>query len=149
MDGTGINDTILGAGFKASSDLIPMGIGMDNLAGFPVNLADIATMAVTQLGNATEYLTSSSQSEAIYGELTYSATDKLNLTFGYRTSEDTKGQTNSAKYPVGGMNLNPTSLYIGLTGVSPYLAPLAAAVAPFLIAGAAACEVGLSTVSVR
>ena len=149
VDGTGINDTILGAGFKASSDLIPLGIGMDALAGLPVNLADVATMAVTQLGNATEYLTSSSQSEAIYGELTYSATDKLNLTFGYRSSEDTKGQTNSAKYPVGGMNLNPTYLYIGLTGVSPYLAPLAAAVAPFQIAGADAWEVGLATGSAR
>ena len=43
------------------------------------------------------------------------------------------------------MNLNPTYLYIGLTGVSPYLAPLAAAVAPFQIAGADAWEVGLAT----
>ena len=34
VDGTGINDTILGAGFKASSDLIPLGIGMDALLDY-------------------------------------------------------------------------------------------------------------------
>ncbi|MFL2703956.1 MAG: TonB-dependent receptor [Gammaproteobacteria bacterium] len=145
VDGTGINDTILGSGFEASSTPIPSG----PFAGLPVNLSDVATMAVTQLGNATEYLTSSSQSEAVYAEITYSATDRLNLTMGYRSSEDTKAQTLSAKYPEGGMNLNPTYLTIGLVGASPLLGPLAAAVAPFQVAGLDAWEISLTTGSAR
>lgn len=149
VDGTGINDTIIGAGFKASSSLIPLGVGMDAVAGLPVNILDIATMAVSQLGNATEYLTSSSESEAVFAEITYSATDRLNLTLGYRSSEDTKGQTNSAKYPEGGMNLNPTYLFFGLTGASPLLAPLATAITPFQVAGLDAWEVNLATGGAR
>jgi iron complex outermembrane receptor protein len=149
LDGTGFFPTIYGGGFKPSSQTIPLGIGLDSLAGLPVNLTDVATMAVTQLSNANEYLTTSAVSEAIYGEIIFAATDKLNLTLGLRSSEDTKGQTNSAKYPAGGMNLNPTYLTIGLTGLSPYLLPLAQAIAPFQVAGADAWEIDLFTGAAR
>jgi hypothetical protein len=122
---------------------------MDSLAGLPINLSDVATMAVTQLSNAVEYYTSRAVSEAYFAEIIYAATDNLNFTVGYRSSEDTKSQTNSAKYPAGGMNLNNLYLTIGLTGLSPALAPLAQGVAPFMIAGADAWEVDLFTGGLR
>ena len=149
VDGTGIFPTIYGVGFEASSQLIPLGIGMDAVAGLPVNLADIAAMAVTQLGNAIEYYTSSAVSEAVYGELTYAVNNNLNLTFGYRSSEDTKGQTNSAKYPEGGMNSNPLYLGIGLGAINPALAPIATGTAGLMAPGLDAWEVTLTTGALR
>lgn len=149
VDGVGVFPTIYGAGFTPSNQTIPLGVGLDSLAGLPINLSDVATMAVTQLSNAVEYYTSRAVSEAYFAEITYAATDNLNFTVGYRSSEDTKSQTNSAKYPAGGMNLNNLYLTIGLTGLSPALAPLAQGVAPFMIAGADAWEVDLFTGGLR
>ena len=53
--------------------------------------------------------------------IVYSVTDKLDITLGYRTSEDTKGIDIRAVYPEGGMNLNPAYHAFGLGLISQFI----------------------------
>ena len=77
-------------------------------------VVDIGLTAVFQNSSGIEYVHSRSVSEAVFGEVVYSLTDKLDITLGYRTSEDTKGIDIRAVYPEGGMNLNPAYHAFGL-----------------------------------
>jgi iron complex outermembrane receptor protein len=146
VDGYSNMKTIYGAGFKASSTLIPAGYGA--VSGLPINIADIAALAVTQLGNVDETYATTNVSEAIFAEATYAISDQLNLTLGYRSSEDTKGIDINAKVPAGGMSANGTYLAVGLGGISPYLLPLAG-YAAYMQPGMDAWAIDLATGSAK
>ena len=144
VDGNMINPTIRAAGFEASSQLIGPGQAPPPLVGLPVNIADIAKVALFQNSSGLEYVHSSAISEAVYGEVVYSLTDSVNLTLGYRTSEDIKGIDIRAVYPEGGMNLNPVYHAFALTSLNPALIGLANLTAPFMDAGKDAWEISFA-----
>ena len=92
VDGNMVSQTIRAYGFEASSILIGPGQAPNpSMVGLPINIGDIAKVALFQNSSGLEYVHSSAISEALYGEVVYSLTNKLNQTLGYRRSEDTKG----------------------------------------------------------
>ena len=114
------------------------------LVGLPINIADIAKVALFQNSSGLEYVHSSTISEAVYGEVVYSLTDSLNFTFGYRSSEDIKGIDIRAVYPEGGMNLNPIYHAFALRNINPALIGLANLTAPYMDAGKDAWEISFA-----
>ena len=145
VDGNMVSQTIRAYGFEASSILIGPGQAPNPLmVGLPINIGDIAKVALFQNSSGLEYVHSSAISEALYGEVVYSLTNKLNLTLGYRRSEDTKGIDIRAVYPEGGMNLNPDYHAFALTSINPQLIGLANLTAPFMDAGKDAWEISLA-----
>ena len=144
VDGNMVNPTIRAAGFEASSQLIGPGQAPPPLVGLPTNIADIAKVALYQNSSGLEYVHSSAISEAVYGEVVYSLNDSVNLTLGYRSSEDTKGINIRAVYPEGGMNLNPVYHAFALTNINPALIGLANLTAPFMDAGKDAWEISFA-----
>ena len=60
VDGNMVNPTIRAAGFEASSQLIGPGQAPPPLVGLPVNIADIAKVALFQNSSGLEYVHSSS-----------------------------------------------------------------------------------------
>jgi len=142
VDGNMVLPTIRAPGFEASSQLITAGqTANPALVGLPINIADIAKVALFQNSSAIEYVNSRAVSEAIYGEVVYSLTDNVNVTLGYRSSEDTKAVAIRAVYPEGGMNLNPVYHAFALRSINPALTALANATAPFMDAGKDAWEI--------
>ena len=115
----------------------------------PINIVDIGLTAVFQNSSGIEYVHSRSVSEAVFGEVVYSVTDKLDITLGYRTSEDTKGIDIRAVYPEGGMNLNPAYHAFGLGLINPALRALANQTASFMDAGKDAWEISLNPAGAR
>ena len=148
VDGNMVQPTIRAAGFEPSSQLIPASTGSP-LAGLPINIVDIGLTAVFQNSSGIEYVHSRSVSEAVFGEVVYSLTDKLDITLGYRTSEDTKGIDIRAVYPEGGMNLNPVYHAFGLGLINPALRALANQTASFMDAGKDAWEISLNPPGAR
>ena len=144
VDGNMVNPTIRAAGFEASSQLIGPGQAPAPLVGLPINIADIAKVALFQNSSGVEYVHSSAISEAVYGEVVYSLTDSVNLTLGYRSSEDIKGIDIRAVYPEGGMNLNPVYHAFALTSINPALIGLANLTAPYMDAGKDAWEISFA-----
>ena len=144
VDGNMVNSTIRAAGFEASSQLIGPGQAPPPLVGLPINIGDIAKVALFQNSSGVEYVHSSAASEAVYGEVVYSLTDSVNLTLGYRSSEDIKGIDIRAVYPEGGMNLNPVYHAFALTSINPALIGLANLTAPYMDAGKDAWEISFA-----
>lgn len=144
VDGNAINQTIRAVGFEASTQLIGPGQAPPPLVGLPTNIGDIAKVALFQNSSGVEYTHSRAISEAVYGEVVYSLTDKLNLTLGYRSSEDIKGIDIRAVYPEGGMNLNPVYHAFALRTINPALIGLANLTAPFMDAGKDAWEISFA-----
>ena len=144
VDGNAINQTIRAVGFEASTQLIGPGQAAPPLVGLPRNIGDIAKVALFQNSSGVEYTHSRAISEAVYGEVVYSLTDKLNLTLGYRSSEDIKGIDIRAVYPEGGMNLNPVYHAFALRNINPALIGLANLTAPYMDAGKDAWEISLA-----
>ena len=141
VDGNMVLPTIRAPGFEASSQLIGPGQAPPPLVGLPINIADIAKVALFQNSSGIEYVNSRAVSEAVYGEVVYSLTDSVNVTLGYRSSEDTKAVAIRAVYPEGGMNLNPVYHAFALRSINPALIALANATAPFMDAGKDAWEI--------
>ena len=124
VDGNMVLPTIRAPGFEASSQLIGPGQAPPPLVGLPINIADIAKVALFQNSSGIEYVNSRAVSEAVY-EVVYSLTDSVNITLGYRSSEDIKAVAIRAVYPEGGMNLNPVYHAFALRSINPALIALA------------------------